>query len=248
MNLEQALQDMAHYGFHPGQLIEYAYEDPYSGWDAGEGDWPVGSLWTVEGRVLYALARAMQPRVVVELGTHHGCSATHILEALHRNGGGQLHAVDLATNRDALFEAVPTHLHARLTLHNEDAVRWLDAYGGEIDLLFEDLDHSTETVKAVWQRARQRLSTGGMLITHDATHFLVGAAILKGILESGLPFPRFYPIAPSDCGLAIWKAPGEFVGGYPDTMLTPDGETVPIVDAPPKVKAKRSKTKRETAP
>lgn len=46
------------------------------------------------------------------------------------------------------------------------------------------------------------------MISHDAAHFLVGEAIQKGIAAAGV-VPNVYEIAPSDCGLAVYRKPVE---------------------------------------
>lgn len=44
---------------------------------------------------LYALARILRPRHVVEVGVSSGVSSAYLLRALERNGSGTLHSVDL---------------------------------------------------------------------------------------------------------------------------------------------------------
>jgi predicted O-methyltransferase YrrM len=44
---------------------------------------------------LYLLVRAARPRVIVETGVLYGASSAHILAALVRNGGGELHSLEI---------------------------------------------------------------------------------------------------------------------------------------------------------
>ena len=44
---------------------------------------------------LYVITRLLRPRHAVESGVSSGLSAAHILMGLERNGGGQLHSIDL---------------------------------------------------------------------------------------------------------------------------------------------------------
>ncbi len=46
---------------------------------------------------LYALARLLRPRHVIETGVSSGVSSAHVLLALRRNGAGRLHSIDLPT-------------------------------------------------------------------------------------------------------------------------------------------------------
>ncbi len=50
---------------------------------------------------LYAIVRLLRPRHVVESGVSSGLSTAHILMALHRNGMGRLHSMDLPTYQKA---------------------------------------------------------------------------------------------------------------------------------------------------
>ena len=80
MQLHDALRAIAQQFDLPGhELIAYAAEDPHDGWDLGKGSWVSGSVWTVEGKVLYAMVRALKPQEVIEFGTAQGCSSTHIV-------------------------------------------------------------------------------------------------------------------------------------------------------------------------
>ena len=63
-DLERTLARMAdNYGLDAQQLIAYAAEDEIGGWTY-LGYWPGGSIWAVEGKILYALIRAIQPEQV----------------------------------------------------------------------------------------------------------------------------------------------------------------------------------------
>lgn len=212
MNLEQCLTDIAStFGFDAQALVAYAYEDKETGWDLGQGDWPVGSLWMVEGKVLYALTRALKPRYVLEIGTFYGCSSTHILRAIVANGTGRLICVDRNAHGVKVASLVPDDLRPHMEFVQADAVEWIrDAMLDDgFDLVFEDADHSVEVTRDVWAGASAKLSGGGVIVSHDAMHFLVGRDVRQGILDSGVEGARFYKIEPSDCGLAIFRKPEE---------------------------------------
>lgn len=210
MNLEQCLTDIAStFGFDAQALVAYAYEDMETGWDLGKGDWPVGSLWAVEGRVLYALTRALKPRYVLEIGTFYGCSSTHILRAIVANGTGRLICVDRNAHGVKVASLVPDELRPHMEFVQADAVEWIreammvDGF----DLVFEDADHSVEVTRDVWAGASEKLSGGGVIVSHDARHYIVGPNVRQGILDSGVEGWRLYKIEPSDCGLGIWRKP-----------------------------------------
>lgn len=206
VTLEQALTSIALYlNTDAAALIRYANEDPHDGWDEGRGSWPVGSLWQVEGQVLYALVRALSIQNAVELGTRYGCSATHIAEALKANGAGKLTTVDLYVHGETELR-IPSHLGDYVDHVRGEAVSYIASVDDAPDLIFEDLDHSAPTVAAVAGIAQKRLKPGGLLVVHDAMHFVVGEAVRKGLEMADLP-ARMWLISPSDCGLAIWMKP-----------------------------------------
>lgn len=273
VNLEDCLTDIARlYALDANELIAYAFEDNIGGWDEGRGGWPIGSVWSVEGKVLYALVRALKPTVCVELGTYHGCSATHIAAALHANGGtGRLYCVENGGYGLAQPDLVPQELQGYMTFFKDDAALYMESANHQIDFIFEDSAHNQEITQRVWQAAKAKLAPGGIIISHDAMHFNkeanwgVGPEVRKGIVESGVQGARFYlvatPSVPSDCGFAIWQAPKEYKDGgntfqwkpvhvsvEKESMITPDGIESPIVDAPPVTKEKPKRTRVTPAP
>lgn len=219
MTFEEVLTSIAQtYGLDSYDLIGYSYEDEISGWDGGYGDWPVGSLWTVEGRVLYALVRALQPQVVVEIGTNVGCGASHIASALKMNGSGTLLSFDInsrivippdATGTSAVYQQgqlIPAELLPLVELVHGDGIDYLRDCIGEVDFIFEDGSHGLEDTRDAWQFGLAKLNPGGWILSHDAAHFLVGETIQKGIAAAGV-VPNVYEVRPSDCGLAIYRKP-----------------------------------------
>lgn len=219
MTFEDVLTSIANaYGLGSYDLIGYSYEDEISGWDQGYGEWPVGSLWTVEGRILYALIRALKPELVVEIGTNVGCSASHMASALKMNGTGKLMTFDTCSsiaippNRDGVSQVfrqgqlIPVDLMPYVELVNADGIDYLNKYIADVDFIFEDGAHSFEGTRDAWIAGLAKLNPGGLIISHDAAHFLVGENIQKGIAAAGV-VPNIYEVQPSDCGLAIYRKP-----------------------------------------
>ena len=115
------------------ELIAYAEEDTIGGWEPG-GEWPIGAVFASEGRILYALIRALRPSVVVEFGVKNGCSSKHILAALVRNHKGKLVSYDpvLAVDPDSFTPAQLKHWE----LINDDAR--IAKFPSRADFVFED--------------------------------------------------------------------------------------------------------------
>lgn len=135
MNLTEALTEIARAGsLDPAELIAYAAEDTIGGRDTG--DWIGMSIFRDEGRVLYALVRALKPESVLEIGTAQGCGTTHILAALAKNKSGHCTSIDIDGNAGY---GIPDALKKQWTFVHEDA---LTASLPDASVVFEDGSHS----------------------------------------------------------------------------------------------------------
>lgn len=177
MNIEQALLKIADtFNLNGNELIDYAYEDEIGGYHSNpkQADWPIGNIWEVEGKVLYALVRATKPKRF-SCDTDGECADTHIGTAVTRNGNA--------------------------------AECQYRTWGMQLDFVFIDNVQRPDEVASVLVDVVNRLNPGGFIVIHDATHFLVGPGIDRGIQQSGLYGVLFLDIQPSDCGLAVWRKP-----------------------------------------
>lgn len=223
MQLPSALEQIAHqYGLDAAELTAYAHEDPHTGFNTG---WPTGSIWQVEGQVLYALVRALKPATVLELGTWYGCSATHILQAMHDNRWGALMAVDnhIQGGPAVIGDRIPDDLRGRFEFTHMDIFEYVTTTDAQFDFIFEDGMHDRAQVAAVWSAAQHILAPGGVMISHDATHFVVGPDVQAGMIQAGVTDALFLNIDPADCGLAVWRKPGE----YAPAQIEPEPEVKP---------------------
>lgn len=213
MQLTEALTAIAeHLNLNADDLIAYAAEDEVGGWPSER--WPGGALWSVEGKTLYAITRALQPAHILECGTREGCSATHLLTALKANGSGHLTSVDLCSIADisgaGFGGLVPEELRDRWTFHAPmSAEGLLDADTTPFEFVFEDTDHTFETTVEILTRLVSRADVQ-IVISHDIVHpyatEAVRAAWTQVFGTEGAAW-RAYHIEPSDCGLAIWRRP-----------------------------------------
>lgn len=223
MNLTDTLTAIAaQLGIDPGALLTYQAEDDIGGYhpDPAQAKWPIGSIWAVEGKTLYALVRALKPARALELGTYHGCSATHLATALRANGSGSLTCVDNGADAHRLAHIghlIPGGFDNLITLVDADMTAYAETTTESYDFIFEDGMHSTPQVQAVWTAAiRGMLNPCGVIVSHDAAHYIVGhevqagiAAGLEGSEQSFYRLPSINLAEPSDCGLAVWKKPAE---------------------------------------
>jgi predicted O-methyltransferase YrrM len=206
MNLDEALTMIAaDIGLDADELIAYAAEDNIGGYHADESlsRWPIGSLWEVDGQVLYALVRALRPASIVEMGAHRGASTAHIAAALKANGTGELYSVDIL---ESTGDLLPDEYRDVVTFVYKDAVEYLNSTRRKFDMAFEDMMHTAEQVLAVCGELKTRVRPGGLVLHHDSEHFVVGSEVRAGLEASGVAY-RSVLIAPADTGLAWWRMP-----------------------------------------
>lgn len=205
MNLNEALHVVADYLELDGdELVAYAAEDTLPGYETTP---EFGLPYSADGRFLYALVRALKPLRVLELGTMYGCSATHIAQALEDNGQGSLVCVDSGVHLRVPGEMIPDALRHRVTLVRMDLYEFLRHENGLFDLVFEDALHETNEVAHVWRQIPRILRPGGVMISHDAAHYVVGQLVRNGIAAAGYA-ADVLSIEPANCGFAVMKYAG----------------------------------------
>src|SRR5678815_4241447 len=89
--------------------------------------------------LLYGLARALKPRVAVEIGSARGKSACYVGRALKENGSGKLFAIDP---------------HTRTDWNDENSVDTLDEMRRNVRAL--DLEMQVEIIRETSERAAAR--------------------------------------------------------------------------------------------
>ena len=140
----------------------------------------VRSTWTEHAPFAFWLVEALRPRVVVELGTHHGFSYFVFCQAVRQlRLDARCYAVDTWTGDEHagfygedVFERVRGHhdrhyssFSALMRTTFNDAARHFD--DGSIDLLHIDGRHRYEDVKNDFETWRPRLSDRSIVLFHD---------------------------------------------------------------------------------
>lgn len=242
MNLEVTLLTLAaHLQVDSDDLLEYAKEAQaltiggYH-WNQRENvqGWQSGSLWEVEGQMLYILTRFVKPDIAVEIGGFWGCSASWVAAALKRNGGGKMYSVDSGVLNADHGSRISADLRPYVELVNAEGSQWLGARpDNSIGLVFSDADHSIETTQRIAVIGWQKLTPGGMWVEHDAGHDWailgdgtripsdVATKVRTALQMAGIPF-RVYLTEPSDCGLGIARKPGMLMGVDPGVGSEPE--------------------------
>jgi predicted O-methyltransferase YrrM len=224
MNLNEALARIApSLDTSLSALITYADEDTIGGFhpDPAQRQWDLGSMWSVECQFIYAVIRALRPERVLEIGVGNGCTTTHILTALARNGTGTLTSVDPHPYNT---DNIPLALRDRWTHIPADGVEWLDNNIEHFDVAIEDAMHSYEMTYALLDNLRDVRT----VISHDAMHATVGATVRRAWSDTFGAYMTAL-IEPADCGLA-WRV---LPAPPPRVVVRDDGEYIlylPIIE------------------
>jgi predicted O-methyltransferase YrrM len=159
-------------------------------------EYAAGSVYALEGALLYGLVRALRPDVVVETGTANGFSTSYLLAGLNENRAGRLISIDLPFEGGAggtlqplvsgtsidLYDAspvppgkspgwaVPEELRARWELRLGDARDLLPVLVeevGELQLFFHDSLHTREHMLFEFETVWPHLASGGVIACDD---------------------------------------------------------------------------------
>lgn len=145
---------------------------------------------TMLGLLVYGVARAMRPEIIVETGVATGVTSAHLLAALEDNGHGTLHSIDLPPT-DMLAAghvgaAIPDDLRSRWIYHWGASRRLLpgllDDHQGRL-MFVHDSDHSYANMAWEIRSAWRAMSSGGVIVCDDVdlhTAFLDAAGELQG--------------------------------------------------------------------
>lgn len=200
MNLYEAFTVIAKpLKLNPDELLKFAEEDRIGGFafDANERHWPPGCIWAEEGKVLYALTRALKPHSVLEIGTFSGCSATHILEALAVNEQGYLTSVDV---NGASGQDIPLSLRKRWNLVVGRGQDYIKQGTVQADLIWEDASHEVEDTVEILNAIKEHVRFK-FLGSHDGAHFREGPHVQEAHRRV-FGAVNVILIDPSDCGFA----------------------------------------------
>lgn len=125
-------------------------------------------------RAIWCLIRHLKPGKVVETGVAHGVTSRFILQAMEKNGGGNLWSIDLPPIEENLQKQIGA------AVGNRYADQWsyikgssrrrlpgLLAQLGQIDLFIHDSLHSKRNVSFELDRAWPALKPGGAVVVDD---------------------------------------------------------------------------------
>ncbi len=127
------------------------------------------------GRACYVLCRALRPQIALETGVAYGVTSAYVLAAMHLNGCGALHSVDLPPLASAaeshVGAVVPPELRERWTLHRGASRRVLPALldrQGAIGLFVHDSLHTYLNVRDELRLVGPHLGSPSAVVIDDA--------------------------------------------------------------------------------
>jgi hypothetical protein len=189
-------------------LWQYANEAPYAATRPDGNPWPSGTGSENEKRILYAVTRALNPILALDLGTGWGAAAVQMATG-NRDASDPPGRVISVSNTKLVFgkhpagKFIPKNMKVPILVVKDIASIDRERY---FELIYEDTDHTYETTKRIWEVAQERMVEGAVIISHDAAH--PKFQVLEGIRAAGIE-PEVYLVDGDSCGLAIWQKPGK---------------------------------------
>lgn len=119
----------------------------------------------LQGRILSMLSKLVQPKLIVEVGTFTGYSATCLAEGLAANGKLITFEIsdEVALLAQKHFEA--SGISDKIETRVGNAVELLKEVGNEIDLVFIDADK--ENYSVYWDILFPKMRSGGIIIADN---------------------------------------------------------------------------------
>lgn len=130
---------------------------------AEKKDFPI--VGPLVGRLLYIIATSMKVKQVLELGSGFGYSAYWFAKAVGKDGTVICTEASEENKKlaDDFFKR--GKISDRIEFHVGDALKLIDSFGGEFDIIFNDIDkaHYPKALK----KALPKLRKGGLLVSDN---------------------------------------------------------------------------------
>lgn len=130
-----------------------------------ERDVSAGGIMPGEGQLLYGLVRALQPIMILEVGTSHGYSTLHLAQACKDNGFGYVYTIEIDEGRrkDAVKNIANAGLiEFILPVDNLEATRFVDNF----DFVFLDAGHTAQELQSYLPYCKGAKT----IVIHDAAY------------------------------------------------------------------------------
>lgn len=149
------------------------------------------SEWKDNKELAEWLVKEIDPKIIVDIGTHKGYSAN----VFAKNSNGHVYTIDPDKQFDTLEENVTfVEMSSKEAYH-----KWGNK--GSIDILHIDGDHSFETVMEDLTSWANLLNHDGVILMHDIANVSVaGFGPVKVFIANTMPYKACYF---KGCGLGI---------------------------------------------
>lgn len=175
-------------------------ESIYSGYPEEKG----GSVWESEGKSIYVLIRILKPKRILEIGNFRGVSSNHILQAVEKNGFGDVVLDDVVEKIDY------SRLHNKnfKRIIKDSLVYLSDSF--DFDLIIQDGNHTYNYVKKEIELFLKNNKQREYYIWSHDYYFRERAPeceVWKAWDEMKVNFTEFQPFidSVSNCGFSIAK-------------------------------------------
>ncbi len=134
------------------------------------------------GMMLYSLTFAMDPRIVLEIGTYAGYTAIHTALAL--SGNGRIWTIDIDGKGQQICIEESKRLGVndkiKFIVGNSQSINWYLP----IDILYIDGDHSYDAVLADFTKYSPHVSIKGVIVFHDTNNGLASKRVVNHAIIS----------------------------------------------------------------
>jgi hypothetical protein len=159
-------------------------------------------VWESEGKSIYCFIRILKPKKILEIGNYLGVSSNHILQAVEKNGFGEVTLLDIKDH--LLYDKLHNRNFTRVL---DDSLHYLATAELDFDFYVQDACHEYKFVKGELRLIADRTKNEFHIWGHDwfhtdKPHIQVKEAWTE--MEGNL---EYYPCKDSisDCGCVLAK-------------------------------------------
>jgi len=164
---------------------------------------PGGSVWESEGKSIYVLIRILKPKKILEIGNFLGRSSNHILQAVEKNGMGEVTLLDIEERLE--YDKLHSQNFNRIL---DDSLNHLSS-PMQYDLFVQDGNHAREhVVKEIKLILDNNLPSNYYIWAHDyytRTHPDCGVWLAWDEMKSKFNDFQTFRDSKSNCGCSIAK-------------------------------------------
>ena len=181
-------------------FLKYYDESQYGGYP----EEPAGSVFESEGKSIYVLIRILKPKNILEIGNFLGRSSNHALQAVEKNGVGDIVLLDIGERLE--YDRLHNHNFKRVI---QDSLQYL-TNSIDFDLIIQDGNHTyNHVLKEIDLILNNNKLNNFTIWAHDYYQRSIPTqcSVWKAWDEKKHLFNKFigFKDSVSDCGFSIAK-------------------------------------------